>query len=167
MVACLNDHGNHGSRDGGSNTIPHGIVFCKTHINKVNKRTNPSLMEAFLCGFGLWCKRSVTHSAYRLFLKIDLIEFCFAHATSIRQEFNNHNATIQRRIGLLIEMLSDVFTRFSIDSRSDRNEPFTIVRENQPCRFVANADFSCNRLFSHKTSFQDASIFSHAIFSCK
>jgi hypothetical protein len=167
VVACLNDHGNHGSRDGGSNTIPHGIVFCKTHINKVNKRTNPSLMEAFLCGFGLWCKRSVTHTTYRLFLKSDLIEFCFAHATSIRQEFNNHNATIQRCIGLLIERLSDVFTLFSIDSRSDRNEPITIVRENQPCRFFANADFSCNRLFSHKTSFQDASIFSHAIFSCK
>ena len=111
MVACPNDHGNHGSRDGGSNTIPFGLVFCNIHINKVNECTNPSLMEAFLCGFGLWCKRSVTHSPYRLSLKIGLIEVCFAHATSTRQEFNNHNATIQRRIGFLIERLGDVFTR--------------------------------------------------------
>ena len=52
MAACFNDLGNHGSRDDGSNMIQQFTVLGKTHINTVDKRTNPSLIGELLCGFG-------------------------------------------------------------------------------------------------------------------
>lgn len=157
MAACFNDLGNHGSRDDGSNMIQQVTVLGMTHVNTVDNRTNPSLIDALICGFGLWLKRSVTGNTYCLFFKVGSIEMCLSLATSIRQKLNNDSVTIQHRIGLLIATLRDVFTRLCIDSRSDRNPPITMVRKNQPCRLNANADRGCNRLFSEITFSHQAS----------
>ncbi len=155
MAACFNIHGNHGSRDDGSNTIPRGTVFGKTYnstyIKTIDKRTNPSLIDALICGSGLWFKRSVTDITHRLFFKIGFIEMYFSPATSIRPKLSNRSATIQRRIGLSIETLSNIFTRLCVDSRPARNPPITMVRKNQPRRLNVNADLGCSRLFSQIT----------------